>query len=164
MTALPRFPYAIAATILLVAVALSCNSIDVTRPRVTLKQLTVGVPAMDTVARGSARVYALGVSPGVLYRVSITGLTDDVDLYVFGSDSTFGSTVTCLIDRTILFNTTPEDCTLVAASGILYLGVGHRDRERVTGGRRRRDRRRQPICRRRFAGGVVHGEHHWAVG
>jgi len=123
MTARPRHPYAIAATIVLAAVALSCNSIDVTRPRVTLKQLTVGVPAMDTVARASARVYSLGVSPGVLYRVSITGLTDDVDLYVFGSDSSFSSTVTCLIDRTILFNTTPEDCTLVAASGVLYLGV-----------------------------------------
>ena len=123
MTTRPRHPYAIAATIVLAAVALSCNSIDVTRPRITLKQLTVGVPAMDTVARASARVYSLGVSPGVLYRVSITGLTDDVDLYVFGSDSSFSSTVTCLIDRTILFNTTPEDCTLVAASGVLYLGV-----------------------------------------
>jgi hypothetical protein len=123
MTARPRHLCAIAATILLVAVALSCNTTDVTRPRLTLKQLTVGVPVLDTLDRGAARVYSLGVSPGVLYRVSITGLSDDVDLYVFGSDSSFRSTQTCLIDRTIFFNTTPEDCTLVATSGVFYLGV-----------------------------------------
>ena len=109
--------------VLLGAAVVSCNGIDVTRPRITLTDLTVAVPLTDTVARGGAKLYAVGVSPGTLYRVGITGLTDDVDLYVFGPDSTFSTIVPCVINRTILFSTAPEDCTLIAGHTHMFIGI-----------------------------------------
>ena len=112
----------IAASMLVVALGLSCTK-DVTQPRLTLTQLTVGVPLTDRVSRGSAKVYAAGVSPGVLYRVSVTGLTDDVDLYMFGADSTFSSLAPCLIDHTVFLSTTPEDCTFIAGYSHLFIGI-----------------------------------------
>ena len=118
----PRHPFVIALSVLLVASGLSCAE-NVTQPRLTLTELTVGVPLTDRISRGGAKVYSAGVSPGVLYKVSVTGLTDDVDLYVFGPDSTFGSLVPCLIDRTIFFNTTPEDCTFIAGYPHLFVGI-----------------------------------------
>jgi len=105
----PRHRSVIALRLLAVALGLSCTTENVTQPRLTLTELTVGVPLTDHISRGGAKIYSAGVSPGVLYRVSVTGLTDDVDLYVFGADSTFSSLAPCLIDRTIFFNTTPED-------------------------------------------------------
>lgn len=119
----PRHPSVIALSLLLVALGLSCTTQNVTQPRLTLTQLTVGVPLTDNISRGGAKIYSAGVSPGVLYKVSITGLTDDVDLYVFGPDSTFSSLVPCLIDRTIFFNTTPEDCTFIAGYSHLFVGI-----------------------------------------
>lgn len=119
----PRYPSIIALRLLAVALGLSCNTTDVTRPRLTLTQLTVGVPLTDNVSRGAARIYSAGVTPGVLYKVSVTGLTDDVDLYLFGSDSTFSTLAPCLIDRTILLNTTPEDCTFLSGYSHLYIGI-----------------------------------------
>jgi hypothetical protein len=119
----PRHPRVISASILGAAAALSCTNKDVTQPRLTLTQLTIGVPLTDQVARGAAKVYAAGVSPGRVYRVSVTGLTGDVDLYLFGGDSTFSSLVPCLIDRTIFFNTTPEGCTLIAGYSNMFIGI-----------------------------------------
>ncbi len=118
----PRHPSVIALSLLVVAAGLSCTK-DVTQPQLTLTQLTVGVPLTDRVSRGSAKVYVAGVSPRVVYRVSITGLTDDVDLYVFGADSTFSSVAPCLIDRTVFVNTAPEDCTFIAGYSHLFIGV-----------------------------------------
>ena len=123
MSRSPRHPCVILAGILGAAAAPSCNSKDVTQPRLTLTQLTVDVPLTDQVSRGAAKVYAAGVTPGQMYRVSVTGLTGDVDLYLFGRDSTFSSFVPCLIDRTILFNTTPEDCTLLAGYSNMFIGI-----------------------------------------
>ncbi|PYO72476.1 MAG: hypothetical protein DMD67_16980 [Gemmatimonadetes bacterium] len=107
----------------MVASALSCTNENITQPRLTLTELTVGVPLTDKVSRGGAKVYAAGVSPGVVYRVSVTGLTDDVDLYLFGGDSSFSSLVPCLIDGTIFYNTTPEDCTLIAGYSKMFIGI-----------------------------------------
>jgi hypothetical protein len=123
VTRSPRHPCVILARILGAAAALSCTNNEVTQPRLTLTQLTVGVPLTDQVARGAAKVYAAGVSASQVYRVSVTGLTGDVDLYLFGGDSTFSSLVPCLIDRTIFFNTTPEDCTLLAGYGHMFIGI-----------------------------------------
>lgn len=111
---------------LAVVSALSCSNEKITQPPLTLTQLTVGVPLTDRVSRGGARIYAAGVSPGVVYRVSVTGLTDDVDLYLFGGDSTFSSLAPCLIDRTIFFNTTPEDCTLIAGYSNMFIAIDGR--------------------------------------
>jgi hypothetical protein len=119
----PRHPCVILAGIVGAAATLSCTNENVTQPRLTLTQLTVGVPLTDQVARGAAKVYAAGVSAGQVYRVSVTGLTGDVDLYLFGGDSTFSSLVPCLIDRTIFFNTTPEDCTLIAGYSNMFIGI-----------------------------------------
>jgi hypothetical protein len=123
VTRSPRHPCVILAGILGAAAALSCNKENVTQPRLTLTQLTVGVPLTDQVSRGAAKVYAAGVSSGQVYRVSVTGLTGDVDLYLFGGDSTFSSLVPCLIDRTISFNTTPEDCALIAGYNKMFIGI-----------------------------------------
>jgi len=119
----PRHPCVILTCILGTAAALSCNNNDVTQPRLTLTHLTVGMPLTDQVARGAAKVYAAGVLPGQVYRVSVTGLTGDVDLYLFGGDTTFSSLVPCLIDRTIFFNTTPEDCTLLVGYSNMFIGI-----------------------------------------
>jgi len=119
----PRHPCVILTGILGAAAALSCTNKDVTQPRLTLTHVTVGAPLTDQVARGAAKVYAAGVSPAQVYRVSLTGLTGDVDLYLFGGDSTFSSLVPCLIDRTIFFNTTPEDCTLLAGYSNMFIGI-----------------------------------------
>ncbi len=63
--------------------------------------------------------------PNQRYTVSVTGVTGDVDLTVYDSDSTFTMAATCLIDNTGFIQppTTPEDCTLQVTGNTLYFSV-----------------------------------------
>ena len=85
--------------------------------------LTVGSPLADTVARSTFNAYAATVSPGALYKISITDQTDDTDLLVFGTDSSYTTLVKCSVDNTSIIGTSPEDCVIVAPSNTLYFGV-----------------------------------------
>jgi hypothetical protein len=85
--------------------------------------LTLSIPSPDVTTRTNAVAYAVTVTPGVSYTISITGLTDDADLFVFGNDGTFSSLAVCSIDNTRFIGTTPEDCTLTSAGGAFYFIV-----------------------------------------
>ncbi len=98
-----------------------------TPPPPAVTTLTVGAPVTDTVAFQGINFYSAPVIPGALYKVSITGLTDDADLLVFGNDSTFSVLAQCAIDNTIIVSSTPpfspEDCVIIAPGNTLYFGV-----------------------------------------
>ncbi len=85
--------------------------------------LTVGSPLSDTVERSGFNAYSATVSPGALYKISITNQVDDTDLLVFGTDSTFTTLVQCAIDNTYIIGTSPEDCVMAATGNTLYFGV-----------------------------------------
>ena len=86
--------------------------------------LTLSVPQLDVLARWEARIYAVPTPPVQDdYTISITGLSNDADLYVFGADAFLNAPATCLIDNTQLAGTTPEDCTLPSGGGYLYFVV-----------------------------------------
>ena len=85
--------------------------------------LTFSTPVLDSTTQTGAKRYAVPVSPGVTYTIGITGLTDDVDLYVFGNDNTFSAQAICSIDNTLFTGTTPEDCTLTSSGNTFYFIV-----------------------------------------
>ncbi|HUI68431.1 MAG TPA: hypothetical protein VL087_09510 [Nitrospirota bacterium] len=85
--------------------------------------LILSLPSSDMTTQTSAAAYVVPVTPGVAYTISITGLTDDADLFIFGDDVTFSSPATCSIDNTRFIGTTPEDCTLTSTGGMLYFIV-----------------------------------------
>ncbi len=85
--------------------------------------LVVGSPFSDTVARSTFNAYSADVSPGAVYKISITNQTDDTDLLVFGTDSSYTTLVKCSIDNTSLVGTSREDCVIVAPAHTLYFGV-----------------------------------------
>jgi hypothetical protein len=85
--------------------------------------MILSLPLSDMTTQSSAATYAVPVTPGVAYTISITGLTDDADLLIFGDDVTFSSPATCSIDNTRFIGTTPEDCTLTSTAGMLYFIV-----------------------------------------
>jgi hypothetical protein len=89
----------------------------------TVTNRTLSLPFTDTITRTGAGVYAVSdLAPGT-YTVGITGLSDEADLYVFGSDGTFSAPALCLIDNTLSSGTTPEDCTLTISGGTLFFIV-----------------------------------------
>lgn len=67
----------------------------------------------------SESYYIANVTQGQTYAISITGLTDDADLYVYGADSTF-STVAC---QYTLFGPAGETCVVAAEGPGMYLMV-----------------------------------------
>jgi hypothetical protein len=85
--------------------------------------LTVGSPLSDTVELSGFNAYAATVSPGALYKISITNQVDDTDLLVFGTDSSFTTLIQCAIDNTSIIGTSAEDCIMVATGNTLYFGV-----------------------------------------
>ncbi len=93
----------------------------------SITPLTVGAPINDTVVFNSFNFYSAQVVPGSLYKVSITGLTDDADLQVFGNDSSFSMLAQCAVDNTIIPSPNPpfssEDCVIVAPGNTLFFGV-----------------------------------------
>jgi hypothetical protein len=86
-------------------------------------ELTVGSSLPDTIARSTFNAYVATVSPGDLYKISISNQTDDADLLVYGSDSSYTTLANCSIDNTSIIGTSPEDCVIIAPSGTLYFGV-----------------------------------------
>lgn len=85
--------------------------------------LPVGLPIDDGVAFFGFNYYSARVTPGELYKISITGLSGDADLLVFGRDLTFTFLARCSIDNTVLSGTAPEGCVIRATGGNLYFGV-----------------------------------------
>ena len=81
----------------------------------TATNLNTSIPLPDTTTPTGAAVYSMPTTTGTVYTVSITGLSDDADLYVFGA--------TCATDNTIRFGTSPEDCTLTSPGGTLLFIV-----------------------------------------
>jgi hypothetical protein len=92
-------------------------------PAPSILFLPVGTPVTDSVVFRGFNNYAATVIPGELYKISITDLSDDADLLVFGTDSSFTFLAPCSIDNTALFNTFPEDCVIRASGNTLYFGV-----------------------------------------
>ncbi len=93
----------------------------------SITPLIVGSPVNDTVVFNGFNFYSAQVVPGSLYKISITGLTDDADLQVFGNDSSFSMLAQCAVDNTIIPSPNPpfssEDCVLVAPGNTLFFGV-----------------------------------------
>jgi hypothetical protein len=85
--------------------------------------LSVGFPLTDSVDYPEFNFYAAAVVPGAFYKISISGMNDDADLLVFGSDSTFTFLSQCSIDNTAFIDTGPEDCVIRAPGRTLYFGV-----------------------------------------
>jgi hypothetical protein len=92
---------------------------------VTTANLTLSVPLLDTLARWEARIYAVPIPVTAPvpddYTISITGLDNDADLYVFGTDALLNAPATC--DNTQQIGTASEDCTLLSGGGVLYFVV-----------------------------------------
>jgi len=108
-----------------IVVAISCG--DGTGPSIHITPLTVGAPFTDNVRRGEARFYAVAVSPLATYRISLSGLSDDVDLYPFDDDGAFAVLGSCLISHVLFFSTTPEDCSTPASGDTMYIAVDASD-------------------------------------
>lgn len=89
----------------------------------TTTDLNLSIPFSDTIARTSAAVYAVPFPSAGTYTVSITGLNDDADLYVFGTDGTFTTQVLCSGDNLFFPGTAPEDCTFTSGGGTVYFIV-----------------------------------------
>lgn len=89
----------------------------------TTTVLALSAPLTDSVGQREAKIYAVPASAVDSYTVSITGLSDDADLFVFGTDAFLSSPAACLVDNTQLSGTQPEDCTLLSGGGTLYFVV-----------------------------------------
>ncbi len=106
-------------------IAISCG--DGTGPSLQITPLTVGAPFTDTIRRGATKFYAVAVSPGAMYRIDLTGLSDDVDLYPFDDDATFAVLAPCLIGHVLFFGPVAEDCSAPASGDTMYLAVDASD-------------------------------------
>lgn len=83
----------------------------------TPTNITSGLPYSSTIASGAMQYYVVDVSAGP-QTVTLTGLTDDVDLLVY-TDSTF-LTTECSSTHG---GTSDESCTADGSSGHVYIGV-----------------------------------------
>jgi hypothetical protein len=88
--------------------------------------LIVGVPTNDAVARGGFNAYSASVIPGELYKISVTGLTDDIDLNVYDTDNTFTNPLLCPIDNSSTVGIGNEDCIISPSGNTLFFGVDGR--------------------------------------
>jgi len=104
-----------------VIAATSCG--DGTGPRLDVTGLTLGTPVIETVSQGVEKRYAVSVTPGAAYQISLTGLTDNVDLYPFDTDRTFSTPSLCLAYRIQLLGTESEHCTTIATGPTMFIGV-----------------------------------------
>ncbi|MHB8843678.1 MAG: hypothetical protein ACYC7L_02930 [Nitrospirota bacterium] len=89
----------------------------------TTTALALSTPLADSVGRREAKIYAVPAPAVDSYTVSITGLSDDADLFVFGTDAFLSSPAACLVDNTQRTGTQPEDCTLLSGGGTLSFVV-----------------------------------------
>jgi hypothetical protein len=88
--------------------------------------LTIGTPMTETVSRGGAKRYSVPVTPGAAYQVSLTGLTDNVDLHHFGTSGASSVPGFCLAYRIQLLGTESEACTAIATGSTMNIGVDAR--------------------------------------
>jgi len=88
---------------------------------VTATGLTLSVPQLDALGRWEARIYSVPAPIPDAYTISIAGLTDDADLYVFGTDAFLNAQAAC--PNTRLVGTVPESCTLLTGGGTVYFVV-----------------------------------------
>jgi hypothetical protein len=91
--------------------------------RLALTNLNLSFPFADAAEQTTAQVYAVPATPDVAYTLSITGLTDDADLHIFGNDGSFANQAPCSLDNTRFTGTTPEDCSLTSFGGTLFFIV-----------------------------------------
>lgn len=113
----------IIARILLVLVLLSlfsCSSSEEESPPLVQQSfvtaLSVDSEQQDAVGINGFKRYAAAVDPGSVYKISMTGLSDDADLLFYGSDDSHTTKSACAVDNTSVPGTHAEDC-LVTASG-----------------------------------------------
>jgi hypothetical protein len=85
--------------------------------------ITAGSPRNDIVEQFGFNAYAAAVTPGALYKISLTNLNDDADLLVYGADESFTFLAGCSIDTTEAEGISSEDCILAATGSVLYFGV-----------------------------------------
>ena len=88
---------------------------------VATTNLMLSASQSDALFRWEARIYAVHVSALDDYTISITGLSNDADLYVFGNVVFLNAPVSC--PNTQRAGTIPEDCTLRSGGGVLYFVV-----------------------------------------
>ncbi len=89
----------------------------------TPMNLTGLLPYSGTVDTSASYYVINGLTPGTSYVVAITSLTDNVDLYVYGGDSTFTTPATCAIDNTGNSGISQEYCYLTVTASDLYIMV-----------------------------------------
>ncbi len=77
--------------------------------------LNQSIPSSDTITQTGAGVYSVPSSAGSHYTIGVTGLDNDVDLYVFDD--------ACVPNNTLFTETTPEDCTVTAGGSSLFFVV-----------------------------------------
>jgi hypothetical protein len=90
---------------------------------VPFTNLNSSIPFADSVSQTTANAYAVSATAGAAETISLTGLTDDADLHVFGNDSSFTNQAPCTFDNTRFTGTTPEDCSLTSSGGTLFFIV-----------------------------------------
>lgn len=112
-------------SVLLFALLLvSCGGGNNSRPAgLPVTGLSVGVAVSDVVPVNGFTAYSVSVNQGFLYKISITGVTDDADLLYFGTDGSFSSSPLCVVDNTSIDGISPEGCIDVAPGSTLYFGV-----------------------------------------
>jgi hypothetical protein len=103
----------------------SVGSFTIAVDPVATTNLTLSAQKSDVLARWDARIYAVPVPLPLPvldnYTISITGLSNDADLYVFGNDIFLNAPVLC--PNTQLAGAMAEDCTLQSGAGVLYFVV-----------------------------------------
>jgi hypothetical protein len=83
--------------------------------------LALAAPHADSLGQWEARIYSVFAPVIDDYAISITGLSNDADLYVFGTDAFLTFPAAC--PNTQRGGTLPEDCTLLSTAGTLYFVV-----------------------------------------
>jgi hypothetical protein len=73
---------------------------------------------------GESFYAATGLIAGARYTVSITGLSGDAHLNVYGDDFNFVNLAFCLTgDNTLFAGTTAESCTVLLSGNTLHFSV-----------------------------------------
>ena len=85
--------------------------------------MIVGQALSDVVGRSEFNPYVASVTPGALYKISVTGLIDDADLLVYGADSTFSVPLVCAVDNSSITGASDEDCIIASPGFSLYFAV-----------------------------------------
>ncbi len=90
---------------------------------VVTRNLNLSLPVLDSVTQTTAVLYQMPVAIAGAYSAAITGLDNNADLFVFGTNTDFSAPVACTLDNTNFSGTTPEDCTLTLGTGTFFFIV-----------------------------------------